>query len=138
MNTMFRLARNAVLTIAAVAVVLGGLLVSAAPASAATVEVKMGADNGLLKFVPEVVTISPGDTVKWVNNKLPPHNVQFDASGMPKGLDDAGAVAKELSSEGLMFAPGETHTATFSEKGTYTYYCNPHRGAGMVGKVVVE
>jgi plastocyanin len=24
------------------------------------------------------------------------------------------------------------------EAGTYDYYCEPHRGAGMVGKVIVE
>jgi len=27
---------------------------------------------------------------------------------------------------------------TFDTAGTYDYYCEPHRGAGMVGKVIVE
>ena len=35
-------------------------------------------------------------------------------------------------------APGETHTAKFDVAGTYGYYCEPHQGAGMVGKVVVN
>jgi len=27
---------------------------------------------------------------------------------------------------------------TFTAAGTYEFYCEPHRGAGMVGKVIVE
>ena len=34
--------------------------------------------------------------------------------------------------------PGESWEETFSEAGTFDYYCEPHRGAGMVGKVIVE
>ena len=39
-------------------------------AEAATVEVKLGADSGMLAFEPSTVTIKAGDTVKFVNNKL--------------------------------------------------------------------
>jgi len=42
--------------------------------SAKTVEVKLGTDAGMLAFEPSTVTISAGDTVKFVNNKLAPHN----------------------------------------------------------------
>jgi len=45
---------------------LAGLTLSAAAADAAeTKEVKMGADNGGLQFVPSKTTICKGDTVKW-------------------------------------------------------------------------
>ena len=37
-----------------------------APAQAETVEVKMGADSGLLAFQPSKVTIKAGDSIKWV------------------------------------------------------------------------
>ena len=37
--------------------------------SAKTVEVKLGTDAGMLAFEPSTVTISAGDTVKFVNNK---------------------------------------------------------------------
>ena len=47
------------------------------PAEAATVEVKLGTDSGLLAFEPQTVTINPGDTVKFINNKIPPHNAVF-------------------------------------------------------------
>jgi plastocyanin len=99
--------------------------IGVASANAATVEVKLGTDAGMLAFEPSTVTIKAGDTVKFVNNKLAPHNAVFD------GHD-------ELSHSDLAFAPGESWEETFSEAGTYDYYCEPHRGAGMVGKVIVE
>lgn len=102
------------------------------PAVAATYEVKMGTDAGLLKFDPEELTIKSGDTVKWVNNKLAPHNAVFDSSK----LDDA--VATKLSHKQLVFSPGESYQSTFDEPGVYPYYCEPHRGAGMVGTITVE
>ena len=92
---------------------------------AKTVEVKLGTDAGMLAFEPSSVSISAGDTVKFVNNKLAPHNAVFD------GNDD-------LSHPDLAFAPGESWERTFSTAGTYDFYCEPHRGAGMVGKVTVQ
>nr|1PCS_A Chain A, PLASTOCYANIN [Synechocystis sp. PCC 6803] len=98
----------------------------------ANATVKMGSDSGALVFEPSTVTIKAGEEVKWVNNKLSPHNIVFDADGVPADT------AAKLSHKGLLFAAGESFTSTFTEPGTYTYYCEPHRGAGMVGKVVVE
>ena len=94
-------------------------------AQAATTEVKLGTDSGMLAFEPSTVTISSGDTIKFVNNKLSPHNAVFD------GHD-------EFSHSALAMTPGESWEATFSDPGTYDYYCEPHRGAGMVGKIIVE
>jgi plastocyanin len=111
--------------VASFLLVVSTFLFSANPASAETFEVKMGADNGMLQFVPSELNIKAGDTVKWVNNKLSPHNVVVDGS-------------KELSHENLLFSPSESYESTFNEPGTYDYYCQPHRGAGMVGKIVVE
>tara|TARA_Y100001968_G_scaffold65977_1_gene56766 strand:- start:654 stop:1013 length:360 start_codon:yes stop_codon:yes gene_type:complete len=92
---------------------------------AKTVEVKLGTDAGMLAFEPNSINISAGDTVKFVNNKLAPHNAVFD------GNDD-------LSHPDLAFAPGESWERTFSTAGTYDFYCEPHRGAGMVGTVTVQ
>ena len=64
-------------------------------------------------------------TVEFVNNKLAPHNAVFDGH-------------EELSHADLAFAPGESWEETFNTAGTFDYYCEPHRGAGMVGKVIVE
>lgn len=95
------------------------------PAWAETYTVKMGGDQGQLAFVPKVLKIKAGDTVKWVNNKAFPHNVVFE------GHD-------ELSHKKLMQKPKQEVASTFTEVGEYTYYCTPHRGAGMVGKIIVE
>ena len=51
-----------------------------ATAQAKTVEVKLGTDAGMLAFEPSSINISAGDTVKFVNNKLAPHNAVFDGN----------------------------------------------------------
>ena len=101
------------------------LVIGVSNVNASTVEVKLGTDAGMLAFEPSTVTIAAGDSVKFVNNKLAPHNAVFDGH-------------EELSHADLAFAPGESWVETFDNAGTYDYYCEPHRGAGMVGKVIVE
>jgi plastocyanin len=122
----------------ALAFVLGAAFLAATPASAATYEVKMGSDSGLLVFEPAQLSIKAGDTVTWVNNKMAPHNVIFDANTIPTADKD---LATKVSHDQLTFAPGESYSTTFTADmpvGEYTYYCAPHRGAGMVGKITLE
>jgi plastocyanin len=126
MKLMTFVFRSLSLALCVMAFVASSFFISAAPAAAGTATVKMGTDSGLLAFEPSTVTIKAGDTVKWVNNKLPPHNIVFEGSAANK------------SHQQLMFSPGESYEATFDTPGTYSYYCAPHRGAGMAGKVVVE
>lgn len=121
-----------------VAIVVSSFLLVVSPAAADTYTVKMGADNGMLMFDPATVTVKSGDTVKWVNNKLPPHNIIFDDKQVPTGDK---ALATKLSHDQLMFAPGDSYEVTISgdmPAGQYSYYCAPHRGAGMAGKIIVE
>lgn len=82
---------------------------------------------------PATVTIKSGDSVTWVNNAGFPHNIVFDEDEVPEGVN-----AEAISREDYLNAPGEKHTAKFSTAGSYSYYCEPHQGAGMVGKVIVE
>ncbi len=108
------------------------------PASATTYIVKMGSDRGQLVFVPDVLEIHQGDTVKWEMNKVPPHNVVFDDSRIP-GADKA--LSAKLSHKKLLFAPGDSYETTFSSDltpGAYPYYCEPHRAAGMVGQITLK
>ena len=117
------------------ALVISSCAMLASPALAADQTVKMGSDGGLLVFEPATVTVSQGDTVTWENNKMAPHNVVFDAATVPGGKE----TADKLSNSKLTFSPGESYSSTFDvEPGEYTYYCAPHRGAGMVGKVIVK
>merc|ERR1719460_562791 len=122
------------------------LKITAAPAKVARVSakaqnkaasfaagVKLGSDSGGLVFDPSTVTIKKGEKVTWTNNAGFPHNVVFDEDAVPDGVD-----VDSLSSYDLLNAPGESHSATFDVAGTYEYYCEPHQGAGMAGKVVVN
>ncbi|NJN85829.1 MAG: plastocyanin [Leptolyngbyaceae cyanobacterium SL_7_1] len=138
MKLIAQISRSLSLALLTMVLVVGSFLMVASPASAETFTVKMGADNGMLAFEPANLTVHAGDTVKWMNNKLPPHNIVFDDKQVP-GADKA--LAGKLSHEQLMFSPGESYEVTFSEDmptGAYSYYCAPHRGAGMVGKITVE
>jgi len=125
----------AVLTIVVVA---SSFALFAPPAAAETYQVKLGSDKGMLVFDPPKLTVKPGDTVEWVNNKVPPHNVVFDAAKNPSKSAD---LAKSLSHKQLLMTPGQEVKTTFSADtpaGDYSYYCEPHRGAGMIGKITVE
>jgi plastocyanin len=93
-------------------------------APAWAVDVQMGYDGNLI-FEPSDVTISAGDTVHFVNNMLPPHNVIVEDR-------------PDLSHESLAMFPGEEFDVTFNDSGDYTYWCAPHKGAGMIGTVHVE
>lgn len=124
------------LVVSTILVVIASLIFTATPAFAETYTVKMGTDGGMLKFEPETLTINPGDTVKWVNNKLSPHNAVFDAAKSPSS-----DLAKSVSHKNLLFSPSESYVTTFPQDtppGEYSYYCEPHRGAGMVGKIIVK
>jgi plastocyanin len=113
------------LAIASFLFIVGSFFMSASSASADTVTVKMGSDGGQLVFEPKVVTIKVGDSIKWVNNKAFPHNIVFDGHA-------------ELSHKKLAQKPKAELESTFNEAGEFSYYCSPHRGAGMQGKVIVE
>jgi len=100
---------------------------------AANAEVKLGSDSGALVFQPDSVTIKVGETVKFVNNVGFPHNIVFDEDEVPDGVE-----ADKLGQEEYLNAPGETKDVKFEKAGTYQYYCEPHRGAGMKGKIIVQ
>merc|ERR1712157_501795 len=101
--------------------------------SAQAANVKLGSDTGALVFDPATVTINKGDSVTWTNNAGFPHNIMFDEDEAPAGVN-----VEALSHEDYLNAPGEKATSTFDVAGTYSYYCEPHQGAGMQGKVVVK
>merc|ERR1712224_42046 len=95
--------------------------------------VKLGSDSGGLVFVPDSVSIKAGESVQFVNNAGFPHNIVFDEDAVPEGVN-----AEKLSREDYLNAPGEQYTVKFEKAGEYGYYCEPHQGAGMKGKVVVD
>ena len=100
------------------------LLLAAAPLSAATIQVQVGA--GGLKFTPQTVNIQIGDTVQW-NWASSDHSSTSGVPGAPDGIWDSGIQIR-----------GTTFSRVFSDAGTFPYYCTPHGSCcGMVGSVVV-
>lgn len=138
MKLIVQISRSLGLAFLTVALVVGSFFAVVSPAAAETITVKMGSDSGMLMFEPANITVHTGDTVKWVNNKLPPHNIMFDDKQVPNADKE---LATKLSHSQLLFSPGESYEIAFTgdlPAGSYTYYCAPHRGAGMVGKITVE
>ncbi|MBN3893874.1 MAG: plastocyanin [Nostoc sp.] len=130
--------RRLSLAVLTILLVVSSFAVFTPSAAAETYKVKLGSDKGLLAFEPKKLTIKPGDTIEWVNNKVPPHNVVFDAAKNPTKSAD---LAKSLSHKKLLMSPGQKETTTFpadAPAGEYTFYCEPHRGAGMIGTITVE
>ena len=112
-------------TISSALVALAALISSILIASPTwALDVQMGFDGNLV-FEPSEITISAGDSVHFVNNMLPPHNV------IVEDRDD-------LSHDGLAMMPGEEFDVTFPEAGDFNFWCGPHKGAGMTGVVHVQ
>lgn len=82
-------------------------------------------DSTNLRFSPSDVTISEGETVRFLwNGELLPHNAV--ESG---GIFDSGEPSRNVD-----------YIFTFETgmNGTYEYVCEPHEDMGMVGTIVVE
>ncbi|BAY93157.1 MULTISPECIES: plastocyanin [unclassified Tolypothrix] len=126
------------LAVLTILLVVSSFAVFTPSASADTYQIKLGTDKGMLAFEPKKISVKPGDTIEWVNNKVPPHNVVFDTAKNPAKSAD---LAKSLSHKQLLMNPGQKQTTTIpadAPAGDYTFYCEPHRGAGMVGTITVQ
>jgi plastocyanin len=102
-------------------IVLGGLSVrKTALATTLTVSDVSAVD---FVFVPPVITITAGSSVRWTNNGIFDHTSTSDTSLWPSATLD----------------PGDMFTQTFDAPGVYGYYCIFHGspGFGMAGRVVV-
>ena len=93
--------------------------------SAYAAEIQMGS-GGMLVFEPCELNINVGESVTFVNNELPPHNVMFDEP------------YQEMSHNDLAFTSGETFDVVFDTAGDYYFQCDPHAGAGMKGVIHVS
>jgi plastocyanin len=101
---------------------------SVVTADGGTVEVAVG-PGGDFVFEPgtdDLLAITPGTTVDflWESNT---HNIVVESQ--PADADWAGY--EDIENEGFEYSH------TFDTRGTYEYYCNPHRSAGMVATLVV-
>jgi halocyanin-like protein len=89
-----------------------------------TVEVGTEANGGAFGFGPAAVHVDAGTTVMWDwTGNGGGHNVVAE-----DGAFDSGTAVAEA---------GVNFEHTFEEDGVYNYYCNPHKGLGMKGSIVV-
>lgn len=79
-----------------------------------------------LTFSPSTLQVTAGTTVTWKNTTSVVHTVTSGTGGNHNGLFDSGNMQ-----------PGAEFSFTFSEAGTYPYYCIPHLNSGMTGTIVV-
>ena len=95
-----------------------------APAFAADMQIEMlnkDSDGNKMVYSEEIARINAGDTITWVPTSKG-HNVEMMAS--PNKMKFKSKNGKEAK-------------ITFEERGTYYYWCTPHKGMGMIGLVVV-
>ena len=96
------------------------------------------------QFDPKSLTVEAGETVTWENSTDEAHTVTAAQSALPEGADyfsSGGAADEDEATDSVadeLIQPGDTFEATFTEPGTYRYYCIPHRADGMEGTIVVE
>jgi plastocyanin len=99
----------------------GGSTATTADGSQATVAPGKGVvDMTNRSFVPATLTVQVGDTVTWVNQDAPQHDV----------VADNGEFTSQPFDEGQSFA------FTFTKAGTYPYHCSIH--PDMTGTVIVQ
>jgi len=117
------------------AAVLATMLVSTsfAPAFAADVSVSIvpgASSKSTDAFAPNPVNAKVGDTVIWTNDDSQPHTVTSGSNGTPDKKFDSSPNFQPL------LVPKGTFKHTFTEAGTFDYYCQLH--PAMVGKVTVS
>ncbi|MEM7433992.1 MAG: plastocyanin/azurin family copper-binding protein [Myxococcota bacterium] len=87
-------------------------------------------EDGILVFMPEDITISTGDTVRFVmtdtHNALEVSQETYDARGTTP-LEG-----------GFEVDFGQTGEVTFDTPGVHYYVCTPHATVGMIGTITVR
>jgi len=97
-------------------------------------DVTVGPLENELSFAPDTVTIAVGDTVRWTwASDL--HSVTSGTSCIADGQfcspDNMNCDSKNLNNTGFVYE------FTFTQPGTYHYFCDLHCIVGMTGVVIV-
>jgi len=106
------------------------------------VDIKMNSSaDGKNTFDPAVVTVSPGDTVRWtLVSGAHTATAYCPKNGKKLGIPAAAATTSLCFDPGMLVNPGQTYQLQIpadAAQGTYAYYCLPHEALGMVGLIVV-
>jgi plastocyanin len=112
-----------------------GLTSSKAPAESGKTSAIVAITDSF-RFDPDTVTIHAGEAVEWKNQSHFRHTVTDD----PKMAGQAGDAALPAGAEAFSsqeIPPGGSYRRMLSVPGTYRYFCMPHEGIGMLGKIIV-
>lgn len=115
--------------LAAVALVLAGAI--GWSASAETVTIQMTTVDFQPRFVPEELTIEPGDTVRWVN--VDPFLLDHSTVS---GTGSADPLAGRVWDSGILRS-SDFFEVTFPDAGDFEYFSRPHEYEGMFGVIHV-
>lgn len=74
------------------------------------------------RFVPSLIAIKKGDSIKFINKSNNLHNV----------------VIEDLKIRTKFVKKNEFLVVKFEKYGTFNYYCQPHKAMGMKGVIKVE
>ena len=116
-------------SVASLAGCAGDQLAPATDEEAKSKTVAVGPDGNFV-FTPgteDPLRIVPGTTVRFVWES-DTHNIFVDSQ--PQGANWQGHESIENT--------GFTYKYTFEVEGTYHYWCEPHKGLGMIADIIVE
>lgn len=119
---------------------------AAAPAATgATIDVSMELVGSTYKYDPATITVKAGDVIKFHNKSGGPHNLAFDAAGIPSGSQAAVDAALGANKMGpltgaLLVEPDAIFTFSTAglPAGTYNFHCTPHQALGMKGVLTIK
>src|SRR5262245_14565395 len=97
-------------------------------------DVTVGPLNNILRFDPERLTIIEGDTVRWTWASSD-HSV---TSGTDCSADGEFCSPDNMNCDsGILSDVGFVYELTFTQAGSYSYFCASHCFAGMTGVINV-
>jgi plastocyanin len=106
------------------------------PAAAVEViEMRSDALGSRVWFDPIGLQVEPGTIIRWVVRE----NVHTTTAYHPRNDHHPLRIPERATpwDSGFLVNPGNHFDVTLTEPGVYDYYCMPHEGAGMVGRIVV-
>lgn len=86
-------------------------------------------------FDPIGMYVEPGTTVTFANESGSHSSTAYEEGNGPASETRIPEGAEAWNSGTL--SGGSTYDHTFETKGTYDYFCIPHKSLGMVGRIVV-
>jgi plastocyanin len=97
-------------------------------------DVAVGPSGNKIRFVPDTLNITVGDTVRWTWGS-DDHSV---TSGTPCTADGQFCSPDNTNCDaGILSNTGTVYEFTFTQPGSYSYFCALHCFAGMTGVINV-